>query len=113
MAASSSVPPGARQSTPAWLLAPSAGSVEPDRGRVNGATRSLESDAEVAPALESPLAGLTTPQRTCILLRERDGRSVEEIAMLLQVGRDEVRDWLFEARERLCLEQAPPWSARS
>ncbi len=48
------------------------------------------------------LVELSSASRACLVMRERDDLSVVEIAAYLRVSREQVRDWLFEARERLC-----------
>jgi DNA-directed RNA polymerase specialized sigma24 family protein len=48
------------------------------------------------------LAELGAGPRTSLLLRERDAMSVAEIAATLNATPQQVREWLFEARERLC-----------
>jgi DNA-directed RNA polymerase specialized sigma24 family protein len=48
------------------------------------------------------LTALGVGPRTSLLLRERDAMSVAEIAATLNASPQQVREWLFEARERLC-----------
>jgi hypothetical protein len=50
---------------------------------------------------EAQIGDLPMTLRTCLVLREREGMSVGAIAALLGASPAQVRDWLFEARERL------------
>jgi hypothetical protein len=52
------------------------------------------------------LAELGVGPRTSLLLRERDEMSVADIAVTLNATPQQVREWLFEARERLCAAEA-------
>lgn len=51
-------------------------------------------------ALRSALARLTPPQRACLLLRARDGLSIDEIAEALRMSKGNVKITLYRAKER-------------
>lgn len=80
-----------------------------DHIRENGEMRSgegVEPDRvlgrkELASRLSSALAGLPFDQRSCIILREVDGLSYEEIAFSLGVATGTVKSRLARAREAL------------
>lgn len=51
-------------------------------------------------ALHSALARLTAPQRACLLMRARDGLSIDEIAHALGMSKGNVKITLYRAKER-------------
>jgi RNA polymerase sigma-70 factor (ECF subfamily) len=51
-------------------------------------------------ALRTALAHLTPPQRACLLLRARDGLSIDEIAEATRMTRGNVKMTLYRAKER-------------
>lgn len=51
-------------------------------------------------ALRASLAGLTPLQRACLLLRARDGLSLDEIAHALRISKGNVKITLYRAKER-------------
>jgi RNA polymerase sigma-70 factor (ECF subfamily) len=51
-------------------------------------------------ALRAALAQLTPSQRACLLLRARDGLSIDEIAEAMQMSRGNVKITLYRAKER-------------
>ena len=57
--------------------------------------------AEVAPMVTEALSRLTLEHRTLLWLREVEGQSYEELAMILDVPLGTVRSRLFAAREAL------------
>ena len=71
-----------------------------------------DDDRIPAPALDLPahlaeheavrhaLARLTPPQRACLLLRARDGLSIDEIAHALRMSKGNVKITLYRAKER-------------
>lgn len=79
-----------------------------DHIRDNGEMRSVEAEPdrvlgrkELASRLSSALDALPFDQRTCIVLREVDGLSYEEIAFSLGVAAGTVKSRLARAREAL------------
>jgi RNA polymerase sigma-70 factor, ECF subfamily len=56
---------------------------------------------EIAPMVTEALSRLTPEQRTLLWLREVEGQSYEELAMILDVPLGTVRSRLFAAREAL------------
>ncbi len=51
-------------------------------------------------AVRHALARLTPPQRACLLLRARDGLSIDEIAHALRMSKGNVKITLYRAKER-------------
>ncbi len=51
-------------------------------------------------AVRHALAKLTPPQRACLLLRARDGLSIDEIAHALSMSKGNVKITLYRAKER-------------
>lgn len=51
-------------------------------------------------ALYAALARLTPPQRACLLMRARDGLSIDEIAHALNMSKGNVKITLYRAKER-------------
>ena len=51
-------------------------------------------------AIRLSLARLTPPQRACLLMRARDGLSLDEIAHALRMSKGNVKITLFRAKER-------------
>ncbi len=60
-----------------------------------------EGSNRAASRLEAGLGRLSPEERTCLLLRERLGLSVEEIALVTGLERERVNRELLAARERL------------
>ena len=86
--------------TPYAATLPAVGTDGPAGERTaNDATSRLNAVAPTDP-LEQWLLMLTGPQRLSLLLRERDRKSVADIAAVLGARTGEVREWLFQARER-------------
>lgn len=56
---------------------------------------------EIAPMISEALSRLTLEQRTLLWLREVEGQSYEELAMVLHIPLGTVRSRLFAAREAL------------
>jgi len=59
-------------------------------------------------AVQSALARLTPPQPACLLLRARDGLSIDEIAHALRLSPGNVRVTLSRAKERFRVAYAEP-----
>ncbi|MCA1597620.1 MAG: RNA polymerase sigma factor, partial [Chloroflexi bacterium] len=51
-------------------------------------------------AVRHALAKLTPPQRACLLLRARDGLSIDEIAHAMSMSKGNVKITLYRAKER-------------
>lgn len=51
-------------------------------------------------AMRAALARLTPPQRACLLMRARDGLSIDEIAEAMRMSKGNVKITLYRAKER-------------
>ena len=51
-------------------------------------------------AMRAALARLTPPQRACLLMRARDGLSIDEIAEAMHMSKGNVKITLYRAKER-------------
>ena len=79
-----------------------------DDDRLPAPTRDLPTHLAEHEALRHALARLTPPQRACLLLRARDGLSIDEIAHTLGLATGTVKMTLYRAKERLRAAYADP-----
>ncbi len=64
-----------------------------------GGTREMQVD--VKDAIEKALSRLPEVQKNCVLLRDYEGYSYEEIGEILQLSESQVKVYIFRARQNL------------
>ncbi len=79
-----------------------------DDDRLPAPDRDLPTHLAESEAVRHALARLTPPQRACLLLRARDGLSIDEIAHALSRSPGAVKMTLYRAKERFRAAYADP-----